>query len=615
MATASSLMLKGYCQKLSKTAMAEKIKSFLLPDISRFAWGVGLLYVVFGGLWIIASDALVSSISSDPDWVAAAQRYKGIFYVGITSLGLIFLVSEGYKRLLKADSRAEATELQVRDLFLHHPKPMWVYDRETLGFVAVNEASAQYYGYSHDELLTMNLTDLCLVEDIAPLQALMQGAQEGPRDIGVVRHRKKSGDVVFVHLTAHPVEFMQHKAQMVMAIDVTADILSKHALERQEAQFRQLHQSLSCVLWMASADGRRMLYVSPAVEQVCGLTSEAMRADPALWLKMIHPEDVGTATACAARLKATGASSCEYRILTLSGQTKWVLDRKRFIVDAQGLVTMVGGILEDITAEKASEALRAANHVELERLVAERTAELVRVNAELDAFARTIAHDLKGPLLSVVGFTQLLQKRYAVVLKEDGARLTARIERSAQHMANLVNDLLALSRVSTTVLTIEAVDLIPIAHEILEDLREQEPHRQVRFESPQSLLVCADPGLMRPLLANLLGNAWKFTGKRDDACIQLRLDAQAPEALICVQDNGVGFDACHAEQLFQPFQRFHSLSEFSGTGIGLTTCERIIKRHQGRIWVKSALGEGTSVFVAFPWPASGEAAVCQSVQS
>ena len=342
--------------------MAEKIKSILLPNISRFAWGVGLLYAVFGGLWIIASDALVSSISSDPSWVAAAQRYKGILYVGITSLGLIFLVSEGYRRLLKAVSRAEATELQVRDLFSHHPTPMWVYDRETLGFVAVNEAAAQYYGYSRDALLTMNLADLCLPEDIAPLRALMQGAQEGPQDIGVVRHRKKSGDVVFAHLTAHPVEFMQHKAKMVMAIDVTADILSKHALERQEAQFRQLHQSLSCVLWMASADGRRMLYVSPAVEPVCGLTPEAMRANPALWLKMIHPEDTGAATACAARLQATGASSCEYRIRTLSGQTKWVLDRKRLIVDGQGLVTMVGGILEDITAEKAHEALADHAH-------------------------------------------------------------------------------------------------------------------------------------------------------------------------------------------------------------------------------------------------------------
>ena len=594
--------------------MAEKIKFIRLPALSRFAWGVGLLYAVFGGLWIIASDALVSSISSDPAWVAAAQRYKGIFYVGVTSLGLIFLVSEGYRRLLKAVSRAEATELQVRDLFSNHPKPMWVYDRETLGLVAVNEAAVQYYGYSHDALLAMNLADLCLAEDIAPLHALMQGAQEGPCDIGVARHRKKSGDVVFVHLTAHPVEFMQHKAQMVMAIDVTVDILSKHALERQEAQFRQLHQSLASVLWMASADGRTLFYVSPALVRVYGLTPEALRASPDLWLQAVHPEDADIARASAARLQAAGESSCEYRIRTPSGQTKWVSDRKRLIVDTQGLVTMMGGILEDITVEKAHEALRAAHHVELEKLVAGRTAELVRVNAELEAFARTIAHDLKAPLLSVVGFTQLLQKRYAEALKEDGARLTARIERSAQQMASLVNDLLALSRVSTTVLTIEAVDLIPMAREILEALREQEPHRQVRFESPQALQVCADPGLMRPLLANLLGNAWKFTGKRDDACIALRLDVQASEALVCVQDNGAGFDARHAEQLFQPFQRFHSLSEFSGTGIGLTTCERIIRRHQGRIWVESAPGEGTSVFVAFPQPASGEAAVCQSVQ-
>jgi PAS domain S-box-containing protein len=590
----------GRCLKFSEIAMTDDFKSMPMRNISRFAGGVGVLYAVLGLLWIVVSDALVLSISSDPAWVATAQRYKGFFYVLVTSLGLILLVSAGYRRLLNAVGRAEATELQVRDLFLQHPKPMWVYDQESLGFVVVNEAAAQYYGYSREELLAMNLADLCPAEDTACLGALMQGSQNGHRDIGVVRQRKKSKEVVFVHLSAHAVEFMQRKAQMVMAIDVTADILSKHALERQEAQFRQLHQSLASVLWMASADGRTLLYASPALVDVYGFTPESMRANPDLWLQVVLPEDAAIARASAEVLQTAGQASCEYRIRTVSGEIKWVSDRKRLIVDAQGLVTMMGGILDDITAKKAHEALRAANHVELERLVAQRTAELVRVNAELDAFARTIAHDLKAPLISVVGFTQLLQKRHAVALTEDGTRLAARIERSAQQMASLVNDLLSLSRVATSVLKIEDIDIIPIAHEILEALQDQEPQRQVRFESAPALHVRADPGLVRPLLANLLGNAWKFTGKRADACIQLRMDAQAPEVIICVQDNGVGFDVAKAELLFQPFQRFHTLSEFSGTGIGLTTCERIATRHQGRIWVESAPGEGTSVFVAFP---------------
>ena len=174
-----------------------------------------------------------------------------------------------------------------------------------------------------------------------------------------------------------------------------------------------------------------------------------------------------------------------------------------------------------------------------------------------------------------------------------------RLVSTVKQMASLVNDLLSLSRVSTTVLNIVDVDLVPIAQDIIEEFQHQEPHRKVCFEVPASLHVRADAGLVRPLLANLLGNAWKFTGKRDDAHVQLLVDAEGSDVIVRVQDNGVGFDARNTELLFQPFQRFHTLSEFSGTGIGLTTCQRIIARHHGRIWVESTPGGGTSVFVTF----------------
>jgi PAS domain S-box-containing protein len=577
--------------------MRTRLIAALRPNISRFALGIAVLYAALGVLWILVSDTFVASISKDTDWLTAAQRYKGVFYVLGTSLVLFFLVNAGYRRLLAALHRAEAIELQVRDLFLQHPKPMWVYDQETLVFLAVNDAAIHHYGYSREEFLQMCLRDIRPAEDVPLLLANRQ--DEGHRDVGVVRHRKKSGEIIFAHLTLHTVEFMQRRAAMVMAIDVTADVLSKRALERQEAQFRQLHQSLSDALWIASADGRTVLYISPAIQQIYGYTPEQMMANPALWLDVVHPDDLGIAEASHLALQDTGEASCEYRVRTSAGDIKWVSDRKRLVQDDEGLVTMMGGILKDITVRREHEALLAANQQELEHLVAERTAELVRVNAELDAFARTIAHDLKSPLVSVVGFTQLLQKRYGSVLDDDGARLTARIERAAKQMASLVNDLLSLSRVSTTVLTLADVDLVPIAQDIMEEFRQQEPERKVRFDAPASLHVFADAGLMRPLLTNLLGNAWKFTGKREDAHVQLLADAAGPEVIVRIQDNGVGFDAGSGELLFQPFQRFHTLSEFSGTGIGLTTCQRIIARHHGRIWVESAPGEGTSVFMTF----------------
>ena len=586
--------------------MSESLKAILKINVWKLALAAGLCYAVLGCSWILVSDSLVASISSDPVWLATAQRYKGFFYVFATSVGLTLLMRMGCQRILKVAHQVQATQWQVRDLFKHHPTPMWVHDRETLTFLAVNDAAVRYYGYSREELLAMPLTALSPVGDLSPWHVTLAPNESAQWDFGVVRQCKKSGEQVFVHLTAHTVEFKAGHAEMVMAIDVTADVLSKHALQRQEAQFRQLHQSLTSVLWMASADGQTVLYISPSLEQVYGVTPEAMMADPNLWLQAVHPDDAGIAGASHETLQTKGESACEYRIRMPSGEVKWVLDRKRLIIDTEGLVAMMGGIVEDITMAKAHEAMRAASHDELERLVAERTAELVRVNAELDAFARTIAHDLKAPLLSMVGFAHLLQKRYAAEIKEDGARLTARIERSATQMAGLVNDLMALSRVSTTVLDRQEMDLIPLAQEILEELQAQAPQRRVHFESPASLKVCADPGLLRPLLANLLGNAWKFSARRDDACIALRLESQAPDVTFCVRDNGAGFDAGNSALLFKPFQRFHSQSEFSGTGIGLATCERIVARHHGRIRIESAPGQGTSVFVSLPCAAPTE---------
>jgi PAS domain S-box-containing protein len=579
------------------------MKALLKPNTSWMALGIGLLYALLGVLWILGSDALVESISSDAEWRASAQRYKGVLYVLGTSVALVFLVHASYRRLFRALGQVEATELRVRDLFLQHPKPMWVYDLETLAFLAVNDAAIRHYGYSRAEFMAMTLKDIRSPEDMPELLLHHTDITAVHRDVGVVRHRKKSGDILFAHIAMHKVDFAQRKAAMVMAIDVTAEVLSQRAVERQAAQFRQLHHSLADVLWMASPDGRTLLYVSPAIESIYGLTPEQVTANPEFWLQAIHPDDAAVAQASHQALLATGEASCEYRIVTPSGDIKWVFDRKRLIVDDEGLTTMMGGILEDITSDKAHEARLAASHDELEKLVTERTAELVRVNAELDAFARTIAHDLRSPLVSVVGFTQLLQKRHAATLGEDGAKLAARIERSARQMGSLVSDLLSLSRASTHALIIQDVDLVPLAHEILDELQHQEPERRVRLDSPKSLHVRGDLGLVRPLLANLLGNAWKFTGKRNDAHIQLLPEATRPDVVVRIQDNGVGFDATDAGLLFKPFQRFHTLSEFSGTGIGLTTCERIMTRHGGKIHIESAPGEGTSVFLSFVAPA------------
>jgi PAS domain S-box-containing protein len=561
----------------------------------RLALGIGALYAAVGVTWIFASDELVVWISSDPSWLHAAQRYKGLLYIAVTAAALVLLVRAGYQRLLAASEEARSRELQVQDLFSRHPQPMWVYDQDTLAFLKVNEAAVQQYGYSDAEFRAMTIKDIRTAEDIPKLLELLTGPRPDYREVRHVRHRKRSGEVIAVRLHAYSVPYEGRSAVMVAAMDITREILAQQALERQEARFRQLHQSLGEVLWLAGADARELLYVSPAFESLYGRPVADFQRDQGLWLAVVHPDDREIAATSEQQLHLLGSSSCEYRICRPDGSIRWVADRKKTIVDDTGLVRMIGGIAEDITAQKERDAARAVTQDKLEAMVAERTVALERVNAELDAFARTAAHDMKSPLNAIAGYSQLVQQKYGPHLGADGATMVARIEHAARDMATLINDLLSLSRLTSAELQLRDVDLARLAREIVAGFRHEQAQRRVTFEAPTALVVRCDAGLARSLMTNLLGNAWKFTGRQHEGWIRLSAADTDHGMEVRIQDNGAGFDIGDGAELFKPFKRFHTASEFNGTGLGLVTCQRIVQRHGGEIHVESVPGQGTAI--------------------
>jgi PAS domain S-box-containing protein len=554
------------------------------------------LYAAGGVAWILLSDALVSRVAPNAEWLALAQRYKGIGYVAVTSGALVVLVRIGYLRLFGALERARAGELQVQDLFLRHPRPMWVYDADTLQFVAVNDAAIKHYGYSRQEFLSMSIKDIRPADELPQLMESLERNRQDQAGAGIFRHTRKNGECILVDITSHAVPFKGHRARLVMAQDVTQEALSREAVDRQERQFRQLHDSLQEALWLSSADEQRMLYVSPAFEKIYGRPSEELVRDPSLWLKAVHEEEKAVALQGQSELRRTGRSEREYRIERPDGALRWVRDRRRNIVGTDGAVLMVGGMVEDVTEAKVTELALHELNEQLEARVAARTEELRFVNQELDAFTRTAAHDLKSPLNAISGFTQILRFRYKTALGADGDRMAEQIETSADAMAQLINDLMALSRVTTHDLHLVPVDIASVVQSVISKLQTAEPHREVKVLVAQRLPVRADEGLTRSLMTNLLGNAWKYTGKRDNALIEVGCAESGGAPVFFVRDNGVGFDIRNAEKLFKPFQRFHSAAEFDGTGVGLATCQRIVRRHGGSIWVSSTLGEGTSVF-------------------
>lgn len=245
---------------------------------------------------------------------------------------------------------------------------------------------------------------------------------------------------------------------------------------------------------------------------------------------------------------------------------------------------------------KEIEATEAHAARELAETRAALVEELERKNRELESFSYSVSHDLRSPLRSIDGFSQALLEDYVDKLDEQGQDYLRRVRAATQRMGELIDDLLQLSRVGRAELHRERVDLSVLAQSVVEDLRRQHPDRVVETVVQSGLMVHADGRLMKIVLENLLGNAWKFTSKVQRPKIEVGVTSVAENETYFVRDNGAGFDMLYAQKLFRPFQRLHSETEFPGTGIGLATIHRVVDRHGGRAWVEAALNNGATVF-------------------
>jgi light-regulated signal transduction histidine kinase (bacteriophytochrome) len=244
---------------------------------------------------------------------------------------------------------------------------------------------------------------------------------------------------------------------------------------------------------------------------------------------------------------------------------------------------------------KSRNEVRCAN-AELEHRVVERTRQLEAANRELEAFAYAISHDLRAPLRSMSGFSQILQESAPPGLDEKSRHYLQRIHDASMRMSGLIEDLLNLSRIGRSELTARPISLSQVAAEAAAAVRERHPQRDVQLEVAPGLEVNADPRLLRIALENLLSNAWKYTARASHASVSVGVQAGENGPVYFVRDNGVGFDIKYADKLFVPFQRLHPESEFPGSGIGLVTVQRIIARHGGRIWADAKPDEGATFY-------------------
>ena len=359
-----------------------------------------------------------------------------------------------------------------------------------------------------------------------------------------------------------------------MLIFATAKLL--HRVDMERNRFFTTSLDLFCV---AGFDGY-FKELNPRWETTLGFTIQELLASP--FMEFIHPDDRERTQAEAQRQgEGRQALFFENRYRCKDGSYRWFVwnaipDTERRLIYA---------VARDVTERK-----------QLEEQLQHHSRQLEVANQELEAFSYSVSHDLRAPLRGIDGFSQALLEDYGEQLDAQGKDYLQRVRSGTQRMAQLIDDLLNLSRVARSEMRRERVNLSALAHAIAQELQKAQPDRQAELVITPGLVAEGDGRLMRVALTNLLSNAWKFTVKQSHPKIEVGTAQQDGQTVYFVRDNGAGFDMAYVGKLFGAFQRLHTAAEFAGTGIGLATVQRIIHRHGGRVWAEGAVEKGATFY-------------------
>ena len=378
--------------------------------------------------------------------------------------------------------------------------------------------------------------------------------------------------------------------------DITARKQTEDALRRTAHTLVEAQRLANIGNWECNSATGHSVW-SAEVYRIFGRDPSVVEASHAQAETLYSPEDWRRMDASMSATLATGQPfEFECEVIRADGVRRWIVTRGEAVADATGKYASVRGTVQDITERrKIEEEFRALNAT-LEQRVLERTAQLDQSNHELSAFSYSVSHDLRAPLRGIDGWSLALMEDYASTLDARARKYLDRVRSETQRMGHLIDDLLRLSRITQTQMRLGHVDLSEIARSIIAPLCEASPERRIEFVIAPNVVVRGDAGLLRAAMANLLENAWKFTQKKASARVEFGTMKKDGVDVYFIRDDGAGFDMAYASKLFSPFQRMHKQSEFPGTGIGLATVQRVIHRHDGRIWAESHLDQGTSFF-------------------
>lgn len=378
--------------------------------------------------------------------------------------------------------------------------------------------------------------------------------------------------------------------RMEIATDITDRRLSEEKVMERDLEYLTLLQSAMDGFCVVDATGR-FLDVNDAYCRVSGYSRDELLGMSLSDLDAsLGPAEISRRIV---KILRSGSDRFETRQRHRDGH----------LVDIEMSVTFVPhgggrlfGFLRDVTERKRAEAEIRTLNAELEERVRQRTAQLEAINSDLAAFSHTVSHDLRTPLVWIGGYSRSILKHHSEKLDEQSREFLREICEGTQRMEQLIDTLLNFSQLTYRELHREPVDISTLAKTVISELMKNQPRRMVTFLVTEGIIVNGDADLLRVVLKNLLGNAWKYSGRRVDAVIEFGVFEREGEEVCYVRDNGTGFDMAAAERIFIPFQRLHDAGEFTGHGVGLATVKRIINHHGGEIWAESVPGCGATFY-------------------
>jgi len=471
-----------------------------------------------------------------------------------------------------------------------------------VNIVEVNEATLKMYGTDDKrDLIGQNAFYIVAPEDrekaLASLEEVRERGFSESREYHIVT---KDGGRVLVEMSTAIMKGVDGKPTGLVAVsrDITERKRTEEALRDSERRYRFLAENVTDVIFTTDLE-LNFTYVSPSVTGLTGYTVQEVIARRVEQILTPASFEVASNTL----LEELAIENMEQKDLLRSRTLELEINRKdgstftaevrmSFLRQPSGRAVAVLGVARDITERKRAEEALTKKKEELEQ----KTNQLQAVNKELEAFTYSVSHDLRAPLRSIDGFSQVLLEDYIDRLDDEGKSYLMRVRSASQRMAELIDDLLNLSRVTRGEMRYETVDLSALAQTVSMDIQQSQPERDVEFTIAPGLVTKGDAHLLRVVLENLLGNAWKFTNKRERARIEFGYAKTDGQPAYFVRDNGVGFDMAYADRLFGAFQRLHSQKEFEGTGIGLATVQRIIHRHGGSTWAEGAVEQGATFY-------------------